>query len=102
MHGIPHFLFVNSDLPSCLILLPPKAPSDEGAVAIGDWGREIYWDYLFFSPSGTSCHLPHQREARDGANLKQLDKSGFRGLFWGILYGMIGKESQGGALWNFM
>ena len=58
-------------------MLPPKAPSDEGAVAIGDWGREIYWDYLFFSPSGTPCHLPHQREAWVVQNLKQLDKLEF-------------------------
>ena len=31
---------------------------------------------LVFSPSGTPCHLPHQREARDGANLKHLYKWG--------------------------
>jgi len=36
------------------------APSDEGAVTEGDWGREL--DRIF-SPSGPSGHLPHQREA---------------------------------------
>ena len=34
--------YSNFDLSSSWILLPRKAPSDEGAVAIGDWGREIY------------------------------------------------------------
>jgi len=53
------------------------APSDEGAVTAGDWGRENIGIACFFSPSGTSCHLPHQREAWVVQNLKQLDKSEF-------------------------
>ena len=43
------------------------APSDEGLAKIGssepifDWGRDK--TRTFFSPSGPSGHLPHQREA---------------------------------------
>ena len=41
----------NSDLAFCLIDALRMAPSDEGAVANGDWGRENYLNALFFSPS---------------------------------------------------
>jgi len=60
----------------------PLAPSDEGAVTAGDWGRENIGIAYFFSPSGTSCHLPHQREAWVVRYLKQLDKSEFEEIIF--------------------
>ena len=44
----------------------PLAPSDEGAVTEGDWGRDLCSTmFLVFivSPSVASRHLPRQREA---------------------------------------
>ena len=70
------------------MMLCTKAPSDEGAVTEGDWGRENTGISMFFSPSGALRHLkfgmlatgkhiypnslryPHQREALDCASIE--------------------------------
>ena len=59
------------------MMLRTKAPSDEGAVTEGDWGRENTGISMFFSPSGALRHLPHQREALGVRLLKQSDKPEF-------------------------
>ena len=59
------------------MMLRTKAPSDEGAVTEGDWGRDNTGIPMFFSPSGALRHLPHQREAWDRASIEQVDKLEF-------------------------
>ena len=62
------------------------APSDEGAVANGDWGRENYLNALFSLPQSASLTAPSSEGALIGASDKQHDKLEFEVLFIIVAY----------------